>query len=100
MLFFQDTQPLPQSDAPTSAPGTVSTGENTPAPKQEEVTAVQNATGASAKQNDTEKKGVDIDLVRVPLSLSAKRETAIMRLTNRIKALEINVSLSSRWVCL
>lgn len=35
-------------------------------------------------------------LVRVGLPPAAKRESAIMRLNNRIKALELNVSLSSR----
>ncbi|XP_050417719.1 SUN domain-containing ossification factor isoform X2 [Patella vulgata] len=44
------------------------------------------------------KKPKDLDLVKVPLGSIAKRETAIMRLTNRIKALELNVSLSSRFL--
>ena len=38
----------------------------------------------------------NLRLERVPLMPLQKRETAIMRLTNRIKALETNVSLSSR----
>ena len=38
-----------------------------------------------------------VDLVQIPgLPVAKHRETAIMRLTNRIKALELNVSLSSR----
>lgn len=37
-------------------------------------------------------------LVRVGLPPAAKRESAIMRLNNRIKALELNVSLSSRFL--
>lgn len=55
----------------------------------------------SLPHNVTDKKSSDLDLVHIPLSISAKRETAIMRLTNRIKALELNVSLSSRYsLCL
>ena len=45
---------------------------------------------------DAERKLLDEKLVHVPPSQSVKRETAIMRLTNRLKALEVNVSLSSR----
>nr|KAG5706686.1 hypothetical protein BaRGS_005756 [Batillaria attramentaria] len=41
-------------------------------------------------KNETEKKTEDLDLIHIPLSVNAKRETAIMRLTNRIKALELN----------
>uniref|UniRef100_A0A0L8HD13 SUN domain-containing protein n=1 Tax=Octopus bimaculoides TaxID=37653 RepID=A0A0L8HD13_OCTBM len=37
-------------------------------------------------------------LVRVGLPPAGKRESAIMRLNNRIKALELNVSLSSRFL--
>lgn len=40
----------------------------------------------------------DLGLVRVPILPYQKRETAIMRLNNRIKALEMNVSLSSRFL--
>ncbi|XP_064616370.1 SUN domain-containing ossification factor-like [Liolophura sinensis] len=40
----------------------------------------------------------DLNLVRVPISPHMKRETAIMRLNNRLKALELNVSLSSRFL--
>lgn len=38
----------------------------------------------------------NLRLAKVPIMPLQKRETAIMRLTNRIKALETNVSLSSR----
>ena len=98
---FQDPHPIQKSEAPESPPdNAVGGGETVPAPPKQEPAAgaaVHNATEeGAAKRNETEKKGVDLDLVRVPLSMSAKRETAIMRLTNRIKALEINVSLSSR----
>ncbi|XP_052249155.1 SUN domain-containing ossification factor-like isoform X2 [Dreissena polymorpha] len=40
----------------------------------------------------------DLNLVRVPLIPAGKRESAIMRLSNRIKVLEQNVSLSSRFL--
>lgn len=59
--------------------------------------ATQNVSVTQDK-NETEKRAEDLDLVHVPLTVSAKRETAIMRLTNRIKALELNVSLSSRFL--
>lgn len=39
----------------------------------------------------------NLRLAKVPIMPLQKRETAIMRLTNRIKALETNVSLSSRY---
>lgn len=48
-------------------------------------------------ENITANKDKPLDLMQVPLAPVAKRETAIMRLTNRIKALELNVSLSSRY---
>lgn len=38
----------------------------------------------------------NLRLAKVPIMPLQKRETAIMRLTNRIKSLETNVSLSSR----
>nr|XP_034303823.1 SUN domain-containing ossification factor-like isoform X2 [Crassostrea gigas] len=40
----------------------------------------------------------NLRLAKVPIMPLQKRETAIMRLTNRIKALETNVSLSSRFL--
>ncbi|CAG2239812.1 SUN domain-containing protein 2,SUN domain-containing ossification factor [Mytilus edulis] len=40
----------------------------------------------------------DLRLIHVPVLPYQKRETAIMRLNNRIKALEMNVSLSSRFL--
>ncbi|XP_071111717.1 SUN domain-containing ossification factor-like isoform X1 [Haliotis cracherodii] len=49
-------------------------------------------------ENITANKDKPLDLMQVPLAPVAKRETAIMRLTNRIKALELNVSLSSRFL--
>ncbi|KAL4218646.1 hypothetical protein ACF0H5_021235 [Mactra antiquata] len=44
------------------------------------------------------KKDENVNLVRVPTISSGKRESAIMRLSNRIKVLEQNVSLSSRFL--
>ncbi|XP_046542995.1 SUN domain-containing ossification factor-like isoform X2 [Haliotis rubra] len=49
-------------------------------------------------ENITANKDKPLDLMQVPLAPVAKRETAIMRLTNRIKSLELNVSLSSRFL--
>ncbi|XP_067662612.1 SUN domain-containing ossification factor-like isoform X2 [Haliotis asinina] len=49
-------------------------------------------------ENITVNKDKPLDLMQVPLAPVAKRETAIMRLTNRIKSLELNVSLSSRFL--
>ncbi|WAR31821.1 SUCO-like protein [Mya arenaria] len=43
-------------------------------------------------------RGDNLDIVRVPIVSSSKRESAIMRLSNRIKVLEQNVSLSSRFL--
>lgn len=40
----------------------------------------------------------NLRLAKVPIMPLQKRETAIMRLTNRIKSLETNVSLSSRFL--
>ncbi|KAK7497000.1 hypothetical protein BaRGS_00011736 [Batillaria attramentaria] len=74
---------------------TSSTGTTTSLPQ--EPPTVNNASLAKDK-NETEKKTEDLDLIHIPLSVNAKRETAIMRLTNRIKALELNVSLSSRFL--
>ena len=48
------------------------------------------------KAAESESKKKNLDLVKVPLVPLTKRETAIMRLNNRIKTLEQNVSLSSR----
>ena len=41
-------------------------------------------------------KQKELNLVKVPLVPFSKRESAIMRLNNRIKVLEQNVSLSTR----
>ncbi|KAK3609126.1 hypothetical protein CHS0354_036037 [Potamilus streckersoni] len=41
------------------------------------------------------KAAVDLELVKVPVMPASKRESAIMRLSNRIKVLEQNVTLSS-----
>jgi hypothetical protein len=96
----QDQQPLEQTEAPD-----VPVAEDTPlntattprppldtsTPPHPDVPQAHNAT----HKNETDKKGLE-ELVHVPLTLSTKRETALMRLTNRIKALELNVSLSSR----
>ena len=49
------------------------------------------------KTAEEESKKKNLDLVKVPLVPFTKRETAIMRLNNRIKILEQNVSLSSRY---
>ncbi|KAK7094902.1 SUN domain-containing ossification factor-like [Littorina saxatilis] len=98
---IEDAEPyIQQSEAPEMPEEATISGESRdiPGQKQEEVPTVQNATETLVKQNDTEKKQIPKDLVHVPISLGAKRETAIMRLTNRIKALELNVSLSSRFL--
>ncbi|XP_045188176.2 SUN domain-containing ossification factor-like isoform X2 [Mercenaria mercenaria] len=45
-----------------------------------------------------QQKRDDLNLVKLPAIPSGKRESAIMRLSNRIKVLEQNVSLSSRFL--
>lgn len=93
---------MPSSDLASSSGATVSLPQDPPsmdtAPESPEKNATEKtATEKSAvEKNVAEKKTEDLELVHIPLSVSAKRETAIMRLTNRIKALELNVSLSSR----
>ncbi|XP_060601973.1 SUN domain-containing ossification factor-like isoform X2 [Ruditapes philippinarum] len=48
--------------------------------------------------NGGQQKRDDLNLVKLPAIPSGKRESAIMRLSNRIKVLEQNVSLSSRFL--
>ncbi|KAL8559788.1 hypothetical protein ACOMHN_030124 [Nucella lapillus] len=88
-------EPPSSEAAATSSSSSSSTSPQPSTPGQKEEVAL-NKTQAAAT-NDTE-KNAELDLVTVPLSLSAKRESAVMRLTNRIKALELNVSLSSRFL--
>ncbi|XP_076436473.1 uncharacterized protein LOC143275992 isoform X2 [Babylonia areolata] len=96
---LQEPKSIAQSQHPQSTEAVISSTVQASTPGQkEEVRAPQNETHPSPANNTAEKKGADLDLVTVPLTLSAKRESAVMRLTNRIKALELNVSLSSRFL--
>ncbi|KAL3872239.1 hypothetical protein ACJMK2_040175 [Sinanodonta woodiana] len=54
-----------------------------------------NVTEIPTDQEPERKAGVDLELVKVPIMPASKRESAIMRLSNRIKVLEQNVTLSS-----
>ncbi|XP_041368642.1 SUN domain-containing ossification factor-like [Gigantopelta aegis] len=61
---------------------------------EKDINKAQNVTRPA---NDVNLKPVD--LIQIPgLPVAKHRETAIMRLTNRIKTLELNVSLSSRFL--
>ncbi|XP_061183841.1 SUN domain-containing ossification factor-like [Saccostrea echinata] len=68
----------------------------TPAPDTMEQTSESSYTLSADEIEYTPQK--NLRLVKVPILPLQKRETAIMRLTNRIKALETNVSLSSRFL--
>ncbi|XP_062603038.1 SUN domain-containing ossification factor-like [Saccostrea cucullata] len=68
----------------------------TPAPDTMEQTTESSYTLSADDIEYTPQK--NLRLVKVPILPLQKRETAIMRLTNRIKALETNVSLSSRFL--
>ena len=74
-----------------------------PLPLTDEVQAVDQ--GLDKKEEILDVKPIEdgakqkgLGLVKVPLVPFTKRESAIMRLNNRIKVLEQNVSLSSRYI--
>ena len=69
--------------------------ENIPPSVKQVVNIIEPTSEIKAVEEESKKK--NLDLVRVPLVPFTKRETAIMRLNNRIKTLEQNVSLSSRY---
>ena len=68
--------------------------ENVPPSVEQVMNVIEPTSEIKAVEEESKKK--NLDLVRVPLVPFTKRETAIMRLNNRIKTLEQNVSLSSR----
>ncbi|XP_056012269.1 SUN domain-containing ossification factor-like isoform X2 [Ostrea edulis] len=101
---MESSQDTVTEDRPTSEEGEKSTGTGL---KDSEAKVPPTSHTAETKSEPNYTLSADeivytpqknLRLVKVPILPLQKRETAIMRLTNRIKALETNVSLSSRFL--
>jgi hypothetical protein len=91
-----DTQTSEEREKPTGTGSKDTEAKVSPSPVTAETSSEPNYTLSADEIVYTPQK--NLRLVKVPILPLQKRETAIMRLTNRMKALETNVSLSSRYI--